>query len=150
MKKTIIGLWGTANVGKTMTLGALGKKLLEAGATTNNNIDFKEYRAIIQYKGKVIGLQTYGDHASVVEEGLEYFNKHQCEMIIMAAKSYGATTDLIINYASTFGYGILWFAPIQLEGNYSRESEELKRVKQYAAQQLLQAINDLISETLQY
>ncbi|GEM_PF-4304840 len=147
MTCTIIGVWGKANTGKSTTLALLGAKLICAGATTDNNINHTEYRAIFKYHSATIGLQTYGDYARAVREGLSYFNK-QCDILVMASRSSGGTMAELQAYAQNHGYRLIWVTPLQLEGAQPKGSVAVGALKDYSARQLLQMVDDMIAVPL--
>lgn len=140
MNKTIIALSGTANIGKSMTLARLGRQLKAAGATTTNNIGHNDYRAIFQYQNLTVGLQTYGDTAQLITQGLDVFSQHQCDIIAIAAKGYGATNTVIDNFSNQNGYRLIWSRPyVVWDGSISEDA-----IKNYSASHLLLMINDII------
>ncbi len=144
MTKTIIALWGTANIGKSMTLARLGRQLQANGATTNANITGGDYRAIFQYQNKTIGLQTYGDTEHLVNQGLTEFQNQQCDIIAIASKSYGATVDTIGAFAGQNGYRIIWSSPYEVrDGSITTDT-----IKNYAASHLLRMVDDVIAGIL--
>ena len=94
MKKLII-LSGSSNSGKSDTLKYLVTKL---GGTLTNNYDDK----YICNKGKLkICICTAGDSASITNDNINFFNQHKnCDVFISAAKSSGATVNLLVDWAN--------------------------------------------------
>lgn len=144
MEKTILGLYGTANVGKSTTLAALGHLLLAAGATTRNKIDFADYRAVFHYRGIVICLQTYGDFEGVVLEGLAYFEKEPWDILIMASKSRGATSARLSEFARKENARLIWGTPLISEDGKS----DISTLKKSGARQLLRLMDEWIDGAL--
>ncbi|GAB5526272.1 MAG: hypothetical protein Roseis2KO_41440 [Roseivirga sp.] len=147
MTRTIIGVWGKANTGKTTTLALLGHQLISAGATTGNNINHTDYQAIFQYKSATVGLQTYGDYAKVVREGLLYLGT-QCDVLVMATRSLGYSVKELQDYAKRHGYRLIWATPLQLEGAQPKGSAAVRSLKDYSAEQLLKMVDDIIAGIL--
>ncbi|WP_421751085.1 hypothetical protein [Croceimicrobium sp.] len=144
MTKTIIALWGTANVGKSMTLARLGRQLQRSGAITQADVKREEYRAIFNYQSHIIGLQTYGDFVHVVDKGLNEFLKENCDIIVIASKSYGATVDALGAFAGSHGYRLIWASPYQVRDR----SIATDRINEYCARHLFNIINDTIANIL--
>ena len=143
-QKTIIAIYGTANVGKSTTLRSLGSQLVSSGATTTDNMQTWEYRAVFDYLQTKLGLQTFGDLENLVQEGLDHFLMNACELIIIATKRYGATIDAVGAFAGDNGYRIIWIAPYEVRD----ESIATQVIKDYSASHILLTINDIISGNL--
>lgn len=144
MNKTLIALKGTANVGKSMTLSKLGRKIRAAGGLTNEEIDRREYWAIFDYKNSLIGIQTYGDHVNDVSAGIKGFLQRQCDVIISASKIRGATINHLSQIAITNSYRLLSVRPIEVNDG----SIDIDTIKDYGADQLLIMIDDIIAGNL--
>jgi hypothetical protein len=143
-QKTLIAVYGTANVGKSMTISELGRNLNSSGGITSSNISLREYRAIMKYLNHSIGLQTYGDLEYLVRDGLNIFLKNNCDLIVIATKSYGATVDTLGAFAGANGYRIIWIAPFEVRDNTIATNV----IKEYCAAHLLTTINDIITGTI--
>ncbi len=94
MKKLII-LSGSSNSGKSDTLKYLVTKL---GGTLTTNYDDK-YTC---NKGKLkLCICTAGDSASITNDNINFFNQHKnCDVFISAARSSGATVNLLVDWAN--------------------------------------------------
>ena len=144
IQKTIIGVYGTSNVGKSMTLVLLGRQLEEIGAITDSNLAHWDYRAVFEYQNHKVGVQTYGDIEPLVREGLDLFLREECDIIFIASKTYGDTVDRIGVFAQENNYRILWFAPYEVRD----ERTPVLTVKNYAASNLLLMANNIIAGRL--
>lgn len=141
MKKTIIALKGTANIGKSMTLSRLGRQLQANGAVTNEDITREDYRAVFRYNNVTIGLQTYGDTEHLINQGLSGFLNQQCDIIVIASKSYGATVDALYTFAGQNSYRLIWASPYEVrDGSITTD-----KMKSYNASHLLRLIDDIIA-----
>lgn len=144
MQKTIIVLKGTKNIGKTSTLVRVGKKLdKRKNSTTKDDINYPEYRAVFEYLGVKVGIQTFGDHVYVIDEGLNEFDKYPCDILIMASKGYGDTTMAIENYAKRGGYRVFWGTPWNCT-----DTTQLNALNDYNADICLKMLDDIINGIL--
>jgi len=143
-QKTIIAVSGTANIGKSMTISSLGRQIVAAGGTAPDDVTTKDYRAVIKYLSKIIGVQTYGDTEDLVQSGLDALLNHNCDIIVIASKGYGATVDAIGAFAGTNGYRLIWTSPYEVRDG----SIPTTTIKDYGASHLLLMINDIISGSL--
>ncbi len=145
MKKTIIVVSGKTNTGKTKTLSKLCHCIEAAGGNTSNNIHkHKDYLAWFNYSQTVVGVQTYGDRLRDVENGLAALIKHQCEIIVIASRSQGATIRHIMSFAKMHG-----FRPIRTTTNRVKaDSIPYEDMNSYTSRQLLSMVDDIIAGTL--
>ena len=114
IKKTIIGIYGTANVGKSMTLSSLGRQYVSIGASTHDDVSKGDYRAVLEHLNHKIGIQSFGDLEKFVKEGLDVFLNSQCDLIYIASKNYGKTRDCIGSFARKYGFRVIWIAPFEV------------------------------------
>ncbi|MEP4534962.1 MAG: hypothetical protein ABJ004_17845 [Cyclobacteriaceae bacterium] len=142
----MIVLQGTANVGKSMTLASLGQQIQAKGGVTANNLNRKDYWAIFNYQGVKVGVQTYGDHVNVINQGIPKFLSNSCDIIAIAAKSSGATIDTLKQIADTNHYRVILTKPYEVRGGFNPISTGT--IKDYCASHLLLMIDDIISGNL--
>lgn len=141
-QKTIIVLHETANQGKSMTLSELGRILFKNKATTKDEINKSEYRAILTYKNCQIGIQTYGDNEWLIMEGLDALKK--CDIIVIPAKRFGATHTTLNQFANKQSYRVIWAAPYKVwDGSIG-----VDEIKRYSASHIKFMIDDIISNNL--
>jgi len=143
-QKTIIAVYGTANVGKSMTLSSLGRQLSAAGGTTNDNFSKADYNAIFNYTNRIIGVQTFGDLVGFVQTGLDHFLINSCDIITIATKRYGDTVNAVGAFAGNNGYRVIWVAPYEIRDN----SITVTNIKDYCASHLRLMIDDIIAGRL--
>ena len=144
MKKTIINISETANRGKSIMISSLGRRLVQLGATTNDEVDKKDYRATFIYKGIKIGIQSNGDIESIVQKALEYFLSQQCQIIVIPTKRHGATVNVVSTFAQINSFRIITGSPYQMSGS----EREIVRIKEYAAEHCELMVSDIISERI--
>lgn len=143
-QKTIIAVSGTANIGKSMTISSLGRQIVAAGATTTDNISKNDYSAILAYKFKTIGIQTFGDLEELVKNGLIHFFNLKCDIIVIASKGYGATVKAIEEFAGVNKYRVIWTTPYRVWDGTISEND----IKDYTASHIKMMIDDVILGTL--
>lgn len=143
-QKTIIAVSGTANIGKSMTISSLGRQIVASGGVTSDNVAAKDYRAIINYSNKIVGVQTYGDTESIVQSGLDTFLNQNCDIIVIASKGFGSTVDAIGAFAGANDYRLIWISPYEVRDG----SIPTNTIKDYGASHLLLMIDDIISGSL--
>lgn len=143
-QKTIIGLKGTANVGKSMTLSSLGRQLRNARGITSVDVTRGDYWAVFDYQGKKVGIQTYGDHVSHVRSGVTGFLNERCDIIVIASKTTGATLNHVNQVATTNDYRVFWARPYEVRDR----SIPVEDMKEYCANHLRLMIDDIISGIL--
>ena len=143
-QRTIIGVYGTSDVGKSTTLALLGWQLDEIGAVTESNLAHWDYRAVFEYQNHKVGIQTYGDIEPLVREGLKHFLEEDCNLIYIASKRYGATVERINIFARDNDFRVIWFAPYEVHD----ERTPVLTVKDYAAANLLLMANNIIAGRL--
>ena len=88
--KHIVALYGTSNVGKSMTIKLLYQKLIdnyEKDILLDSVKQMKSFdgdiRVVITINGKVIGIESQGDPNSRIFESLPFFVELKCDIIIL-------------------------------------------------------------------
>ena len=122
--KTLIGLFGTSNVGKSQTIRFVYEKL------TKKFLDFtfhKDHEQIIPEDGDIciviivngiiIGIESQGDPNSRIFYSLPIFVKLKCDIILCATRTRGATVKEVEKLDKE--YEIKWV-------NKSGEQDETK------------------------
>ena len=98
MQKLII-LSGSSRYGKTETLICLSQKFKTISATSCYSPN--DFRYICDKNGKKICICTAGDSASITNDNINFFNQHKnCDVFISAARSSGATVNLLVDWAN--------------------------------------------------
>jgi UDP-glucose 6-dehydrogenase len=136
--KKVFAVRGKGNSGKTTSILMAYKKILKkySGAKI---IFYKEYlkeiTAVIDIGGIVIGFETQGDPNSRLNASLKLFlNKHECDIIICATRSYGQTVKYVED-VEKYGYEITWIIKEQdieskiYEGNNSTANTIVKNIE---------------------
>jgi ABC-type multidrug transport system ATPase subunit len=100
MKTQIIALYGRSNIGKTTTLKLVVEKLKKLpNATFQVFTETPDIKVIITIGKTKIGIESQGDPDGRLEESLDYFIRVECDVIICATRTWGATTELVKNRA---------------------------------------------------
>lgn len=108
--KTLLALRGAANRGKSASLCRLIEMIRAAYPAAI--FEEKRYKVditlIVTIGGAKIGIETQGDPNSRLYTSLERFIELECQVIVCACRSYGATVN-IVSAAGASGYQIKWF-----------------------------------------
>ena len=108
--KTVIANYGTANRGKSATIKALYEEIkkkyphLKKLRPTKGGGDVS---AIFEIDNVIFGLESQGDPNSRIFESLDEFIQFDCDIIIVACRTWGATTNAV-NDLQKEGYRIIW------------------------------------------
>ena len=101
MKKTLLAIYGTSDIGKTTSIKNFYLKFISkySSQVINNNSlcddDSNEmYRIIELQNGVKIGVCSFGDDGSSYEK-LNNFAKQDCKVIVCASCTKGASVDSI-------------------------------------------------------
>lgn len=103
----IIALQGRAKCGKTTTLKLLIEKIIKKYAVPEEKQAWKikrtDFMVIleIEISGKAlrIGITTYGDPNSKLQEHIQTFLSEKCELIYCACRTSGMTVDWVNSFA---------------------------------------------------
>ena len=142
--KQIFGLYGTSNVGKSRTIKNVYRKLTEKYPDFIFKKDFKQITAdegdicvIIVINGKIIGIESQGDPNSRIFISLPIFVKLNCDIILCATRTRGATVDEVEKLKST--YEVKWIKKNPSENDTKHKSDNNK-----IATEILNLISDKI------
>lgn len=113
MKKTILCLFGPSNTGKTSSIRRVDEILQSYGAKPEkvlfDGIDFgKEYL----FRTRKVGILSLGDPGSAQCERLEQLVADECEVIVCASRSKGATCDAVSHIVNKCNYELYWISPL--------------------------------------
>ena len=112
MKKTILCLFGPANTGKTSSIMRVDEILQSYGAKLVK-ILFEEYDFCKEYiyRNHKVGILSLGDPGSAQSDYLEQLADDECEVIVCASRSKGATCDAVSKIASRYDERY-WISPL--------------------------------------
>jgi hypothetical protein len=109
--KKVIGLYGRAEIGKTMTLNYL-IDLLEVSMTgctmpapqpsTNNR------RMAFKINDIIVGVGTWGDNEYEVTQNCIFFKNNNCDIAFSATRTRGGSCDALKKYAEEDESTIKW------------------------------------------
>jgi len=128
--KKIIALYGKGDSGKTSTLNLL----IDLIVSENKGIPMairaeeelrKDCRAVLSYKGKIIGVGTWGDSKDEVEKNCKFFKEKNCDIMFTATRTRGETCDTIKDFAFKNRFSLEWMKKKYRDTN--RYSENLKQ-----------------------
>lgn len=96
----VIMLMGTPESGKTTTLNMVYDELAKSGATVISNKsqlgkDPQDFKCILQYQGKRVGIFTMGDYYEEIIYALGYFEGMGCDVLIIANSNKSKPRDRV-------------------------------------------------------
>ncbi len=143
--KKLIGLWGTANVGKSETIRIVYRKLTEMFPEYIFHEKFKviipdagDIRLVIIINGKIIGIESQGDPNSSLLTSLPLFADLNCDIILCATRTRGATVDQVVKLNAS--YEIKWIEKHGCEDSLKHQEND-----EIIATQILKIIKDEIN-----
>lgn len=121
MQKILV-LSGSSNSGKTNTLQRLA--ILMSSMSNKYSVDGNassmlptslpvigdgKYVFVEKTNGQRIGIATGGDTVKIIDDAFKYFVENNCDIVIVASKSYGSTVWEIERHARRIGIKPLYF-----------------------------------------
>lgn len=105
----IIGLYESANQGKTSTLN----DLIDILKVRTLHCEMPEpvsedRREVFNYHGKIIGIATPGDSQWELEQNCSFFDENRCDIAITATRSKEWTCDFLEKYAKKHKLKVDW------------------------------------------
>lgn len=108
-KKLIIALHGIANSGKTSALTALRDSLQQKLPNYVEDLSREpDFIGHFPTERVNIGISTAGDYADCIQEGIQELHAASCDLIFIATRTKGATTETLERLASQYGYEWVW------------------------------------------
>jgi len=112
MKKTILCLFGPANTGKTSSIRRVDEILQSYGAKLVKVLfDENDFGKEYLFRAHKVGILSLGDPGSAQSEHLNQLAADECDVIICASRSKGATCDEVSKIASS-NYERYWISPL--------------------------------------
>ena len=129
--KQIFGLYGRSNVGKSETIKSVYAKLTEkfTNFIFHENFepiipDDRDICVIIIVNGKIIGIESQGDPNSRLFSSLPIFVEFNCDIILCATRTRGATVKEVEKMELT--HEINWIKKNPSENNTNHKSDNDK------------------------
>lgn len=127
--KKIIALYGRGNIGKTNTLNYLIGQLEKSKEVYGDDLN-KDRRVILSYRNKRIAITTSGDIGSNLEENISFFKKGNCDILVTATRTRGATVDTLKRYANENNTEIIWIKKnISASLNFQENEDQAREIK---------------------
>ena len=113
MKKTILCLYGPANVGKTSSIRRVDEIMHSYGAKLTKVL-LDEYDICTEYLFRThkVGILSLGDPDYEQSNYLNQLAADECEVIVCASRSKGATCDAVSQVVSKYNYELYWISPL--------------------------------------
>lgn len=160
----IIVLSGKASSGKTTTLKILIAMLLKDGAAIvwcrrnpyptssslwneirqewQNHIPPRDLTVVLEYKGKRIGIRSFGDVYSDAECAIKFFKKHNCDIGVLPCHPNSNAQKLL---EEAYGKDMTVFEKEKLPRNISDQTKWNENIT--TAKKLFDKINQIISSS---
>lgn len=90
----VLCLYGGASVGKSETLTELGHALLRNVRyfyEQKGQHGSRDRRMVLKYRGRIIGIGTYGDNKEAIDRNFKFFEDQYCDIGVTAARVEGDT-----------------------------------------------------------
>lgn len=115
MNKTIIGIYGRANEGKSSSIKLVCQKLLRDYPNTSvpEEVNYSGDIFVIINLGSIrIGIESQGDPKSrmISEDTIRKLAEAKCDIIICATRTGGETVKKVDAIADEFDYHTLWLS----------------------------------------
>lgn len=127
--KKIIALYGTGSTGKTSTLNCL-IGLLDPLLEKEPSEWGKDRRKKLKYHEKKVIVTTPGDNYNEIKENIEFFKKHEGDILITATRTKGYTVTTLEEHAQSKNIEIEWIkkntAVILREKINGAQAEDIK------------------------
>lgn len=146
----IISLWSKENTGKTTTLTLLYNTLAQ-DTSFLNIIKISEgicdFYAIFIYKGKKVGLTTYGDNKKCLKNSFDAFIENNCDIVICAGRRR-RTEAGSIKFIEELSKDITWIEQPDISDlksfNIRKFNKNIKLINNLMVNFLLKKLDDLI------
>jgi hypothetical protein len=136
MKKIVIVLWGTENVGKSQTILKVYNELRKNKRMTLVNGRFNrnmtDVLAILCAENKIkIGIMSSGDPKSKIKEDLGVLKNYKCEIIICATRGFGMPANAVNDLRKGLnGYEIMvWLKKAKKQNNNIMANNIVREVR---------------------
>lgn len=139
----IIALIGAQNTGKTHTLLSLITLIKEDGGREIEPDLLLGWEALLEYKGKRIGITTRGGDALIQEFNCEFFRRYQCDVMITAARTRTGGIDHLYSLAEDLSASLIWATKSYYATNISvkPDQSQFDRMNNLEAQFLFNMID---------
>lgn len=120
--KTMILVWGSSRRGKSESIKWLAKRMpFKSLIQPWNNDDYDSYviGTIADKEGKerIVGIENQGDPGSNQEAWIKACIDADCEIIVVASRSYGYTKEIAYELAEDNGYEVIEVTTLFHKGN---------------------------------
>lgn len=113
MRKTILCLYGPERIGKTSSIRRVDEILQSYGAKlVKILLDENDICMEYMFRTHKVGILSLGDPGSEQSNYLNQLANDECEVILCASRSKGATCDAVSQVASKYNYELYWISPL--------------------------------------
>lgn len=158
MKDIIICVWNNADTGKSSSVFDVYNQLLKKGAVVDSTITNiagytnpytiqtakqNEVLTVLNYKGLRIGIESQGDPNGRQFNTLPELRKCNCNIIICASRTGGATCSLVVSTAGR-KYDLIWFSNFYFD-NKPKNMPRHNSLNSFNARSVVSLIDELIA-----
>ena len=108
--KTIIAIWGTGEIEITAVIGEAYKKMMRVVTSVPLTLIENEFRAVVAYNNKKIGLFCINSHDLNPLQNIESLAAEKCDIIICASRAQSSVVEYVKKIARKYEYRyeIIW------------------------------------------
>lgn len=155
MNKTIIANKGTAYKGKSTSIKLVLQQILsefKEASHTAYRFDYKEEKfteielsyewdvtVIVTINGIKIGVESQGDPNSILFKSLPFFVEENCDIILCATRSGGATVHVVDDISNESNYNSIWLSN-------PRSNTDHDFLNELFVKQVMAIVNKLLGE----
>lgn len=133
----MICFWGLADIGKTSAIRHLWNKLAPTATPLYTSGD--DICVIADMNGSRVGLESQGDPSSEQDFWLDELIEAECDVIVCASRTKGATVKHVEDKAAEHGYTLVWLSPFS-----SPEKVVHSRLNEITAEMIIRLINEML------
>lgn len=143
----VIALFGRGNIGKTRCLGHLINLIYRETEGYNRLFEGQDMRITLDYMGHHVAVCTWGDNEEEEQKNLDYIQRHNPDIAILATRTKGRTVELVEEFCDETGSQLKWVEKFVASFDDISGQEYLNNLQ---AEQILDYVRGLIRGQLYY
>lgn len=159
----LIAISAPGNHGKTTTIRAFfelltsndvgGVQIIRVTRGGEPYVDEIEYRAVVSYKGKIVGISTIGDNWTDVTASIDFFLENNCDIAVFTTRSSKAgASKWVSDFVEENSHSLIRMNPVQVLESQNNPKNELQIKEEYIIphyrRMLLDMVDNFITGTL--
>src|SRR4051794_20044590 len=133
MTRTIIGVRGQPNSGKTKAIRLAHEALADEGQNLsfNTRYDASELKEVLEIDGVLVGFASAGDNAERLQRTLEFLREHNCRVIVCAARlnrsaqPFHGTIEVVERFGRQSGFKVDWIDKLREQSEYESANRDV-------------------------